>query len=278
MNTPQHPCVTLNYKPNDAEFEAPLPTPALQAPLSTMSTSRPSSRPDSGTHQLQDASHKPSSSAPGLRYPSNRRSIYDRHLNRSRTAELSKASFAYLFNEMITYAQRRVTGITDLEKRLNVQGHPVGVKLLDLLLYRSPVPFSSTTSAANSLRPTRVINLLQFISTTLWKHLFGRPADALEKSQDNSDEYMITDNDPIVNTYISVPKEMNQLNCAAYVAGIIEGVCDGCDFAARVTAHSVGEEDEPTQSDRMWPGRTVFLVKFSEEVMEREEVLVGQKT
>ena len=243
-----------------------------------MSSSQPSSRPDSGSQQLQDAAHKPTSSSSGLRYPSNRRSIYDRHLNRSRTAELSKASFAYLFNEMITYAQRRVTGITDLEKRLNVQGHPVGVKLLDLLLYRSPVPFSSTTSAANSLRPTRVINLLQFISTTLWKHLFGRPADALEKSQDNKDEYMITDNDPIVNTYISVPKEMNQLNCAAYVAGIIEGVCDGCDFAARVTAHSVGEEDEPSQADKMWPGRTVFLVKFSEEVMEREEILGGQKT
>lgn len=177
---------------------------------------------------------------------------------------------------MITYAQKRVTGITDLEKRLNVQGHPVGVKLLDLLLYRSPVPFSSTASGANTLRPTRVLALLQFVSTTLWKHLFGRPADALERSQDNKDEYMITDNDPVVNTYISVPKEMNQLNCAAYVAGIIEGVCDGCDFEARVTAHSVGEEEEPSASDKMWPGRTVFLVKFAEEVMEREEILGGK--
>lgn len=46
-----------------------------------------------------------------------RRTIYDRHLNRGRTAELSRASFAYLFSEMIIYAQRRVTGIADLEKR-----------------------------------------------------------------------------------------------------------------------------------------------------------------
>lgn len=243
-----------------------------------MSNQQSPSHLDNDAQPLQDTSQKPITPGPGLRYPSNRRSIYDRHLNRSRNAELSKASFAYLFNEMITYAQRRVTGITDLEKRLNVQGHSVGVKLLDLLLYRSAVPFSSTTAAANSLRPTRVLALLQFVSTTLWKHLFGRPADALEKSQDNTDEYMITDNDPIVNTYISVPKEMNQLNCAAYVAGIIEGVCDGCDFSARVTAHSVGEEDEPSQNDKMWPGRTVFLVKFSEEVMDREEILAGNKT
>lgn len=91
---------------------------------------------------------------------------------------------------------------------------------------------------------------------------------------------MITDNEPLVNTYISVPKEMNQLNCAAYVAGIIEGVCDGCGFYARVTAHSVAEEEAETAAAQgkqaqgaMWPDKTVFLVKFSEEVMEREEIM-----
>ena len=91
---------------------------------------------------------------------------------------------------------------------------------------------------------------------------------------------MITDNDPLVNTYISVPKEMDQLNCAAYVAGIVEGVCDGCGFPARVTAHSVGIDDDGTpasqqqqQQQNMWPGKTIFLVKFDEIVMDREDML-----
>lgn len=53
----------------------------------------------------------------GLRVPSNRKTIYDRHLNRSQKADLSRASFAFLFSEMVIYAQRRVTGIQDLEKR-----------------------------------------------------------------------------------------------------------------------------------------------------------------
>lgn len=53
----------------------------------------------------------------GLRYPSNRKTIYDRNLSRTRTAELSRASFGYLFAEMVSYAQRRVTGIQDLERR-----------------------------------------------------------------------------------------------------------------------------------------------------------------
>lgn len=62
----------------------------------------------------------------GLRYPSNKKTIYDRNLSRSRTAELSRAAFAYLFVEMIGYAQRRVSGIADLEKRyaIYIYTHP----------------------------------------------------------------------------------------------------------------------------------------------------------
>ncbi|TVY47826.1 Transport protein particle subunit [Lachnellula occidentalis] len=199
----------------------------------------------------------------GLKYPSSGKTIYNRPLNRSRTQELSQASFAYLFGEMVSYAQKRVTGIQDLEKRLNVQGHPIGLKLLDLLLYREP-PRAQT-------RPLNIIALLQFITTALWRHLFSRPADALEKSSnpETPDEYMISDNEPLVNQYISVPKEMNQLNCAAFVAGIVEGVCDGAGFPARVTAHSVGKGEE----GELWPGKTVFLVKFQPEVVEREAYL-----
>lgn len=54
---------------------------------------------------------------PGLRYPSNKKSIYDRNLNRSKNAELSRAAFAYLFIEMIAYAQRGVSNVGDLEQR-----------------------------------------------------------------------------------------------------------------------------------------------------------------
>uniref|UniRef100_A0A0B7JYS5 Trafficking protein particle complex subunit n=1 Tax=Bionectria ochroleuca TaxID=29856 RepID=A0A0B7JYS5_BIOOC len=172
---------------------------------------------------------------PGVRLPSNGKTIYHRPLNRSKTAEISQASFAYLFGEMITYAQRRVKGIQELEQRLNVQGHSIGLKLLDLLLFREP--------ARSQQRPTTIIALLHFIKQTVWQHLFARQADRLEKSAnpDTPDEYMIIDNEPLVNQFVSVPREMSQLNCAAF-----------------------GE---------MWPGKTVFLVKFRSEVVEREAFL-----
>ncbi|ORY71942.1 putative SPP30 protein [Pseudomassariella vexata] len=212
----------------------------------------------------------------GLRYPSNGKTIYHRPLNRTRTSELSQASFAYLFSEMVGYASKRIESIQDLEKRLNTQGHPIGLKLLDLLLHREPT--------RSQLRPLNIIALLHLIKQQVWTSLFGRAADGLEKSSDPSkpDEYMIIDNEPLVNAYISVPKDMSQLSCAAYVAGIVEGVCDGSAFPARVTAHSVGKQQQGGEDGgaggadggkEMWPGRTVFLVKFAPEVMEREGFL-----
>lgn len=155
--------------------------------------------------------------------------------------------------------------------RLNEQGYPLGLRLLELLLYRS----APSSTQPPTTRPTRVLPLLQFITTTLWKHLFGRPADALERSAANANEYMVSDNEPLVNTYISIPKEMSQLNCAAFVAGIIEGVCDGAGMrTSSVSAHWVGEGDGE-QGKGMWPGKTIFLIRFAEEVVEREEIMGG---
>ena len=76
---------------------------------------------------------------------------------------------------------------------------------------------------------------------------------------------MIIDNTPLTNTYVSVPKELSQLSVASYIAGIIEGVCDGAGFGCRVTSVNQGTE--------VFPNRTVFLVKFEDEVMEREKEL-----
>lgn len=47
------------------------------------------------------------------------------------------------------------------------------------------------------------------------------------------DEYMISDSNLFVNKFISVPKDMGGLNCAAFVAGIVKGVLDGAGFPAR---------------------------------------------
>jgi len=45
-----------------------------------------------------------------------RPNIYDRNLNKTRTAEVSASAFAFLFSEVVQYTQKRVSGINDLER------------------------------------------------------------------------------------------------------------------------------------------------------------------
>lgn len=75
----------------------------------------------SGPQQLVQSRHptqnQNSPSPSGLRLPSNKKTIYDRNLNRSRNAEIGRSTFAFLFMAMVSYAQNRVNGIQELEQR-----------------------------------------------------------------------------------------------------------------------------------------------------------------
>ena len=118
-------------------------------------------------------------------------------------------------------------------------------------------------------RETRLVNMLQFICNTMWKYLFNKAADNLERSTENEDEYMIHERAPITNTFVSLPADyVGQLNCAAFIAGIIAGILDSAMFPARVTAHH-----NPSSDDEGSSAGTVFLIKFSPHVMSREKKL-----
>ncbi|CAG8720327.1 16828_t:CDS:2 [Gigaspora margarita] len=182
-------------------------------------------------------------------------SIVDRNLNKTRGLEVGIGAFAFLFSEMLQYAQKRVHGIQDLERKLNDFGYRVGTRLLELTVWREK----------NNKRETRVLGILYFIHTTVWKTLFGKQADSLEKSTEHEDEYMISDNDPLISKYISVPKELSQLNCNAFLAGIVEAILDGAQFPSRVTAHSLPQDG--------FPLRTTILIQLDKEILQREEQL-----
>ena len=77
--------------------------------------------------------------------------------------------------------------ISELERRLEATGYGVGLRVLELLAYRS----------REYRRETKLMNALQFVSTTVWKSLFGKAADSLERSIDHTDEFMIIDYTPI---------------------------------------------------------------------------------
>ena len=77
---------------------------------------------------------------------------------------------------------------------------------------------------------------------------------------------MIHDNAPMITKFISIPQSMGQLNCDAFLAGIIEAILDSTMFfTQRVTAHSTGDESVPQ--------RCTILIKFTKEIVDREALL-----
>jgi hypothetical protein len=139
--------------------------------------------------------------AAGTQKPSSRPNIYDRPLNKTRTAEVSASAFAFLFSEVVQYMQKRVSGIDGLERRcaqtitltpiisgltmsrsLNTLGYRIGTRVLELMAWRA----ESTSKAPK--RDVRFLPVLMSIHTNVWKAVFGKPADAIEKSVQNEDE------------------------------------------------------------------------------------------
>ncbi|KAJ2845167.1 protein particle complex subunit [Coemansia brasiliensis] len=185
--------------------------------------------------------------------------LLEQSVLRPRHDKVSLGAFALLFGEIIRYSQNRVLGIQDLEGKLNEIGKRVGLRVFELLMLREK----------NVHRETRVLPTLMFINTVVWKALFDKQADSLGRSTENEDEYMITDNEPSIIKYISVPKEMASFSPGAFLAGIVEAIAESCQCPARVTSHLVPADGLPL--------KTVILLKFSQQVMEREKRLDAGK-
>ncbi|XP_075302123.1 trafficking protein particle complex subunit 5 isoform X2 [Opisthocomus hoazin] len=136
--------------------------------------------------------------------------------------EVSLSAFALLFSELVQYCQNRVYSVAELQAKLARLGH------------QGPV----------------------------WRALFGKEADKLEQANDDDKTYYVIEKEPLVNTYISVPKENSTLNCAAFTAGLVEAVLTASGFPAKVTAH--------------WHKGTTLMIKFEEAVIAREKSLEGR--
>eukprot|EP00301_Raphidiophrys_heterophryoidea_P000559 c10279_g1_i1.p1 GENE.c10279_g1_i1~~c10279_g1_i1.p1 ORF type:complete len:210 (-),score=53.70 c10279_g1_i1:340-924(-) len=182
-------------------------------------------------------------------------SILDKPVSKGKS-EVPLSTFAFIFSELVQYSQTRVSNTSELETRLIEAGQQVGARMLDVVCFRDK----------NSKREIRIVDMLKFISSTVWKALFGKNAESLERSTDNEDEYMICEKESLVNRFISVPKDMGHLNPASFVAGIVKGVLDSANFSARVTAHFVSTDTG---------SKTVILIKFVPEVIAREKLLAA---
>ncbi|XP_060596851.1 trafficking protein particle complex subunit 5-like isoform X1 [Ruditapes philippinarum] len=167
-------------------------------------------------------------------------------------SEVNVATFALLFSEIVQYCQNRVYTVPELQTKLSDLGQHVGNHLLDILFLRD----------RGYKREVKLLSMLLFIKGNFWRTLFGKDADKLEQANDDERTYYIIEKEPLVNKFISVPKDKGSLNCAAFTAGIIEAVLNGANFPAKVTVH--------------WHKGTTFLIKFDESVIARDKLVDGK--
>ena len=179
--------------------------------------------------------------------------ILDRPIKRT-AGEVNLSAFAFLLSEIVSYSQGRVKSVSNLENRLSDVGYSVGARLLEVISWRDKA----------HKREVKLVGILTFIHSTLWRALFGKPADSLERSIEQHDEYMIIENEMLITKFISVPRDYSSLNIAAFVAGIVHGVLDAAEFPPeKVTAINVPgpKEGQP---------KTVILIKFTASVISRD--------
>ena len=177
--------------------------------------------------------------------------ILDRPLSKGKY-EVNISSYALLFSEIVQYCQSSVFTVTELQEKLASFGETIGVRIIDTLTIRE----------RGYRRDMKLLNVLMFIRSNLWKTLFGREADKLEHANDDIGTYYIIEKESLVNRFISIPKDKGSLNCAAFTAGILEGILNGCGFPATVTVH--------------WHKGTTFLIKFDDSVIAREKIADGK--
>ncbi|XP_017490606.1 PREDICTED: trafficking protein particle complex subunit 5-like [Rhagoletis zephyria] len=169
--------------------------------------------------------------------------------SKSRNDQISLSAFAFIFSELVQYSEHRVQLSSELQSKLAETGYAVGQRVVDIMLIREK----------NYKRETRLINMLIFIRSKVWLTLFGKEADKLEQANDDKNTYYIIEREPIVNKFISVPKDKKFINCAAFIGGIIEAILNECNFPAKVTVH--------------WHEGTTFMIKFDDSVIARDKLL-----
>lgn len=131
---------------------------------------------DEGNTSYTSSIHPTSTSASSTIRPGP--DIIERPRDKIRQAEVSLSSLSFLFSEIVSYTQNRVTGVTDLEKRLSLIGYTVGQRILALTMHRQEM----ANNPKNPKRETKLLPTLLWIHTSFWKAAFGKPADSLERS------------------------------------------------------------------------------------------------
>ncbi|MES1919289.1 Transport protein particle (TRAPP) component [Bonamia ostreae] len=156
---------------------------------------------------------------------------------------ISASSFHFLFSEIIKWCCADEDDIEKVENNLFVIGQKIGFKQTEKILCKQ------------KKRITTFQNLLQLIHNELWKSLFGKTADGVERNKNDKNQFLIFDKNPLTNQFVSVPSNLGDLNVATFIAGIVKGVLDANFVKSNVTTRYTSSKNKE---------ETVFIIDIED--------------
>jgi len=169
----------------------------------------------------------------------------DKPIGKSKS-DVNLSTFAFLISEVVQYSHKRCSNLADFQIKMQEFGRSIGVRLLELTYYREK----------KDKRETKFIEQLNFIKKFVWKSIYGKEADSVERHATDSLIYYIIEKDPIINRFL--PKDRIDYSCAYLNAGIIESILTESTFIC--TVDLVNDE-----------GCVYYAITFDKSVILREK-------
>ena len=179
-----------------------------------------------------------------------KKTIYDKNLKMIRP-EINLSTYSFLLSEIIQHFLEKKISTEEIEIELEKLGENIGPRVLELISFREK----------SYKHEIKHVEMLKFIHSNVWKLLFGRNADSLEKAKDSEGEYMIKDyNLPFIK-YISEQR----FSLASLMCGILKSilVCAGFDCKLNYYLTEEGSEKKTL---------VVFIIEFSKDVLKKENI------
>lgn len=181
-----------------------------------------------------------------------KKTIFDRNLKISRP-EVNLSTFNYLLSQIVQYYLANSRNLNDELEKL---GESMGPRILELFVFREKT----------LKHEIKHVEILKYIHSTVWKGLFGKTADSLEKAKDSETEYMIKDFSPSYMKYVS---EYSNYSVASLMVGVIKGILNSSGFEAQVTYQTLWQDGAGGRKS-LYP-QTVWIIEFAKGVISREK-------
>lgn len=145
---------------------------------------------------------------------------------RSQGGEMPLSTLVYILNEYFLYAYRKADSVDGVEASLARLGRAVGRPLW---------VHASAALKCKSTVVARPESLLQYIKDNIWPLLFSRPATDASLVVERKGEYILRDEHPVLERYISYSKGDALLSM--FTSGMLEGIFECCGYQTKVVSY-----------------------------------------